>query len=146
MRRTVVILCVLLLVLTLGSIAAQNAKAGADIPVERGYWQYSVDTEEDAVRLGIRDKGGRVGTYQAIFVVAGPDKRTYTSAKNGSGSAEVAARFPRDFGAEWTMGVYTWNCTVGGRMILQGSFEYCASCPQIRLLRTGFVPVRSAGR
>ena len=146
MRRTVVILCVLLLLPTLGSIAAQNAKAGADIPVERGYWQYSVDTEEDAVRLGIRDKGGRVGSYQAIFVVAGPDKRTYTSAKNGSGSAEVAARFPRDFGAEWTMGVYTWNCTVGGRMILQGSFEYCASCPQIRLLRTGFVPVRSAGR
>ena len=145
MRRTVVILCVLLLLPTLGSIAAQNAKAGADIPVERGYWQYSVDTEEDAVRLGIRDKGGRVGTYQAIFVVAGPDKRTYASARNGSGSAEVAARFPRDFGAEWTMGVYTWNCTVGGRMILQGSFEYCSSC-QIRLFQTGFLPVRSAGR
>ena len=149
MRRVVVIVFVLVLLPTLGLIAASDAKAGADTvldpPVERGYWQYIVDTEENVVKLGIRDKGGRVGAYQAMFVVTGPDNRAYSSAKNGSGTAEVAASFPRDFGAEWTRGVYTWNCMVGGRMILQGSFEYCTSC-QIRLLQTNFLPIRSAGR
>ena len=149
MRRVAVILFALLLLPTLGLIAAPDAKAGAetvlDPPVERGYWQYSVDTEENLVMLGIRDKGGRVGTYRAVFVVTGPDKRQYSSAKNGSGTAELAASFPHDFGAEWTRGVYTWNCTIGGRTIVQGSFEYCTSC-QIRLLQTSFLPVRSAGR
>ena len=149
MRRAAVILFVLVLLPTLGLIEAPDAKAGADTvldpPVERGYWQYSVDTEENVVRLGIRDKGGRVGAYQAMFVVTGPDKRAYSSAKNGSGTAEVTASFPRDFGAEWTRGVYTWNCTIGGRVIVQGSFEYCTSC-QIRLLQTNFLPIRSAAR
>jgi hypothetical protein len=149
MRRVVVILCVLLLLLAMGLVAAPDAKAGADTvldtSVERGYWQYSVGTEENVVKLGIRDKGGQVGAYRATFVVIGPDKREYSSAKNGAGTAEVTASFPRDFGAEWTRGVYTWNCTIGGRMILQGSFEYCASC-QIRLFQAGFVPLRSAGR
>ena len=149
MRRVAVILFVLVLLPTLGLIEAPDAKAGADTvldpPVERGYWQYSTGTEENVVKLGIRDKGGQVGGYRAVFVVTGPDKRQYSSAKHGSGTAEVTASFPRDFGTEWTRGVYTWNCTVGGRMILQGSFEYCSSC-QIRLFQTGFLPVRSAGR
>ena len=149
MRRVVVIMSVLILLLRLGLIAPPDAKAGSDTlldpPVERGYWQYSVDTEENLVRLSICDKAGHVGTYLAVFVVTGPDKRQYSSAKHGSGTAEVTASFPRDFGTEWTRGVYTWNCTVGGRMILQGSFEYCSSC-QIRLFQTGFLPVRSAGR
>jgi hypothetical protein len=149
MRRVVVILFALLLLPAMGLMAAPDAKAGADAvldtSVERGYWQYSVATEEDRVKLGIRDKGGHAGAYRATFVVIGPDKREYSSARNGSGTAEVAASFPRDFGAEWTQGVYTWNCAIGGRMILQGSFEYCSSC-QIRLFQTGFVPLRSAGR
>jgi hypothetical protein len=146
MKRVVVILFALLLLPGMGLVAAPDAKAGVlDSSVERGYWQYSTGTEEDVVRLGIRDKGGQVGAYRATFVVIAPDKREYSSAKNGSGTAEVTASFPRDFGAEWIRGVYTWNCTIGGRMILQGSFEYCTSC-QIRLFQTGFVPLRSAGR
>ena len=149
MKKVAVMLFLLLLLPIMGLIAAPDAKAGTetvlDPPVERGYWQYSVDTEKDLVKLGIRDKGGQVGAYRAVFVVTGPDKRQYSSAKNGSGAAELAASFPRDFNAEWTRGVYTWNCTIGGRMIVQGSFEYCTSC-QIRLLQAGFLPVRSAGR
>ena len=149
MRRVVVILFALLLLPAMGLMAAPDGKAGADTApdtsVERGYWQYSVGTEENVVKLSIRDKGGHVGGYRAVFVVTGPDKREYSSAKNGSGTAEVAASFPRDFGAEWTKGVYSWSCAIGGRRILQGSFEYCTSC-QIRLFQAGFVPVRSAGR
>ena len=149
MRKVAVILFLLPLLPTMGLITAPDAKAGAetvlDSPVERGYWQYSVDTEEDLVKLAIRDKGGQVGAYRAVFVVTAPDKRQYSSAKDGSRTAELAASFPRDFGAEWTRGVYTWNCTIGGRMIVQGSFEYCTSC-QIRLLQASFLPVRSAGR
>ncbi len=149
MRNVSVILVLLLLSPTLGLIAASDAKAGTatvlDPPVERGFWQYSVDTGQDSVKLAIRDKEGQVGTYRAVFVVIGPDKRQYSSAKDGSGTAEVAASFPRDFDGAWTRGVYTWDCTIGGRRIVQGSFEYCTSC-QIRLLPVSFLPVRSAGR
>ena len=114
-----------------------------DPRVERGFWQYGVDTERDSVRLAIRDKGGQVGTYRATFVVTAPDKRQYSFAREGSGIAESLAFFPRDFNAEWIRGVYTWNCTIGSRTVVQGSFEYCTSC-QIRLLQAGFVPVRSS--
>ena len=137
----------LLLFLPAGVVSAQNSLPQAytvrDPRVERGFWQYGVDTEHDSVRLAIRDKGGRVGTYRATFVVTAPDKRHYSFAKDGSGITESVAFFPRDFKAEWIRGVYTWSCTIGGKTMVQGSFEYCTSC-QIRLLQAGFVPVRSS--
>ncbi len=137
----------LLLLFPLAFVSAQGTLAQAptvlDPRIERGFWQYGVDTERDSVRLAIRDKGGQVGTYRATFVVTAPDKRHYSVTKDGSGITESDAFFPRDFNAAWVRGVYTWSCTIGGRTIVQGSFEYCTSC-QIRLLQAGFVPVRSS--
>ncbi|HUJ69910.1 MAG TPA: hypothetical protein VLW86_10330 [Syntrophorhabdales bacterium] len=125
-----------------GSAAAQSP---LDPPIEKGYWQYGVDSGQGAVKLFIRDKLGQVGDYRALFVVIAPDRREYSAEKNGSLSAEVAASFPSDFGGAWKQGVYAWRCTIGGRTIAQGSFQYCTSC-QIRLLQAGISPVRSAGR
>jgi hypothetical protein len=145
--KKLVILLPLLLLLPAVVVWAQNSVPQAptvlDPRIERGFWQYGVDTERDAVRLAIRDKGGQVGTYSAIFVVTAPDKRQYSFTKDGSGITESVAFFPRDFNAAWRKGVYTWSCTIGGRTMVQGSFEYCTSC-QIRLLQAGFVPVRSS--
>jgi hypothetical protein len=137
----------LLLLLPAIIVSAQNSMPQVstvpDPRVERGFWQYGVDTEHDSVRLAIRDKGGQVGTYRATFVVTAPDKRHYSVTKDGSGITESVAFFPRDFNAEWIKGLYAWSCTIGGRTMVQGSFEYCTSC-QIRLLQAGFVPVRSS--
>ncbi len=128
-------------------VSAQNsvpqASTVTDPRIERGFWQYGVDTEHDSVRLAIRDKGGQVGTYRATFAVTAPDKKHYSFTKGGSGITESVAFFPRDFNAAWVRGVYTWSCTIGGRTMVQGSFEYCTSC-QIRLLQADFVPVRSS--
>jgi hypothetical protein len=132
----------------MGLIAVPDAKAGTETvfsAVQKGFWQYNVDTEQDTVRLAIRDKRGEVGAYRAVFAVTAPDKRQYSSAKNGSGTAEVAASFPLDFNAEWTRGLYSWACTIGGRTTVHGSFEYCTSC-QIRLLQAGFLQLDAAGR
>ena len=149
MKKYAVTFFLLVLLIMVGLAADMQRKAAAettlDPPVERGFWQYSVDAGQGSVRLAIRDKAGQVGDYRAVFVVTAPDKRQYDSEKNGSGTAEMAASFPRDFGAPWMRGIYAWSCRIGGRTIVQGSFEYCKSC-QIRLLETSLLPVRTAGR
>jgi len=145
--KLAVVLPLLLLFPPAVVVSAQETVAHAytDPGIERGFWQYSVDTERDSVRLAIRDKAGQVGTYRATFVVTAPDKKQYNVTKDGSGTAETVTFFPHDSHAEWLRGVYTWSCTIGDRMLVQGSFEYCTSC-QIRLHQAGFAPVRSAGR
>ena len=118
-----------------------SAEGPVDPPIEKGFWQYGVDSGHGAVKLFIRDKLGQVGDYRALFVVTAPDRRDYSSEKNGSLTAEVTTSFPADFGAAWMQGVYAWRCMIGGRTIAQGTFQYCTSC-QIRLLQAGLSPIR----
>jgi hypothetical protein len=150
LTRVIHVLAVILLLLVTDFMAAPRTKAGtqtawSDSRVERGFWQYNLETKPDLVKLVIRDKAGEVGAYKALFTVIAPDKQQYSSEKNGSGALESAVSFPNDFGAEWTKGVYTWTCIIGGRKIVHGSFEYCTSC-QIRLLQTSFSPELYSGR
>ena len=146
-KKLALVLALLLLLPPAFVVPAQDdvhvASPVLDSRVERGCWQYGVDTDRDLVRLAIRDKGGQVGTYRAVFVVTTPDKRQYSFTKGGSGVTESVAFFPRDFNAAWTKGMYSWSCAIGGTTLVRGSFEYCTSC-QIRLFQAGFV--RSAGR
>jgi hypothetical protein len=151
LTREIQALFLILFLLMTGFVAVPHAKAGtpvtagSDSRVERGFWQYDVETKPDSVKLVIRDKAGEVGTYKALFTVTAPDKKQYSSEKIGSAALESVVFFPNDFGAEWTKGVYTWTCTIGGRKIIHGSFEYCASC-QIRLFQTNFSPQPSSSR
>ena len=133
------ILFLVFLLPTIGLAGSPDTKAraltqGPGSAEERGFWQYSVGTNVNLVTFGIRDKAGGVGAYRAVFAVTSPDRRQYSSVKDGSGTAEVAASFPVDFGARWIKGVYTWTCAVGKKTVAQGSFEYCDSC-SIPLLR-----------
>jgi hypothetical protein len=130
--------------------AAPRAQAGTPTAdpgprIERGFWQYSLETKTDLVKLVIRDKAGEVGTYKTLFTVTAPDQKQYSAGTNGAGALESAVFFPNDFGAEWRKGVYTWTCTIGGKMIVHGSFQYCTSC-QIHLLQTNFSPELYSGR
>ena len=139
----------LILMLSLLGVAldgtALTAPIGPDTSIDRGYWRYAVETGTDVVRLVIRDQAGQVGVYRAVFVVTAPDKQRYRFEKKGSGNSALAVAFPKDFGARWAKGTYTWTCSVGERQLLHGSFEYCKEC-QIRLLQANFSPERSSGR
>jgi len=149
MKKVALKLILMVAATTFCLATAPHGSASAEGPlgpaVEKGFWQYGVDSGHGTVKLFIRDKLGQVGDYRALFVVTAPDRRDYSSEKNGSLTAEVAASFPGDFGAAWTQGVYAWRCMIDGRTIAQGTFQYCSSC-QIRLLQAGFSPIRSAGR
>src|SRR5271157_34413 len=123
--------------------AALSAPLDSGSAIDKGYWQYEVETGTDLVRLIIRDKAGQVGTYKAVFVVTGPDKQQYRYQKKGSGNSPLVVRFPNDFSATWTKGTYIWTCSIGERELLHGSFEYCKAC-QIRLLQANFSPDRFA--
>lgn len=123
--------------------AALSAPLDSGTAIDKGYWQYEVETGTDLVRLIIRDKAGQVGTYKAVFVVTGPDKQQYRYEKKGSGNSPLVVRFPNDFSATWTKGTYIWTCSIGERELLHGSFEYCKAC-QIRLLQANFSPDRFA--
>ena len=125
--------------------AALTAPIGPDTSIDRGYWQYTVETGTDVVRLVIRDQADQVGAYRAVFVITAPDKQQHRFEKKGSGNSALAVAFPKDFGARWAKGTYTWTCSVGERQLLHGSFEYCKEC-QIRLLQANFSPERSSRR
>jgi hypothetical protein len=100
---------------------------------DRGGWQYEIKAGTDLVRLIIRDQTDHVGTYKAVFVITAPDMQRYSLQKKGSGNAALGVAFPKDFGARWTSGTYTWTCNIGGRQLLQGLFEYGKE-REIRLL------------
>ena len=125
--------------------ASFSAPTDSSTAIDKGYWQYEVQTETDLVRLVVRDKAGQVGSYTAVFVVRGPDKQQYRYEKKGSGNSPLVVRFPNDFSAAWTKGTYAWTCSIGERQLLHGSFEYCKAC-QIRLLQADFSPDRFAKR
>ncbi len=127
------------------NVAALTPPIGPDASTDRAYWQYTVETGTDVVRLVIRDQTDQVGAYKAVFVITAPDKQQYRFEKKGSGNSALAVAFPKDFGARWTKGTYTWTSSVGERQLLQGSFEYCKEC-QIRLLHANFSPELSSGR
>jgi len=118
------------------NVAALTPPIGPETSIDRAYWGYEVETGTDVVRLVIRDQADQI---------TAPDKQQYKFAKKGSGNSALAVAFPKDFGARWTKGTYTWTCSVGERQLLQGSFEYHKEC-QIRLLQANFSPERSSGR
>ena len=143
MEKRGIFFLILVLAVMVPEGLAFSAPADYGTAIDKGYWQYEVETGTDLVRLVIRDKVGQVGTYKALFVVTGPDKQQYRYQKKGSGNSPLVVRFPNDFSATWTKGNYIWTCSIGERELLHGSFEYCKAC-QIRLLQVNFSPDRFA--
>ncbi len=84
-------------------------------------WQSS---ESVSVKLGVRDKYGELESYEALFVVTGPDGKQYKAEKHVSGDEWGFCYFPDDFDTYAKPGKYSWECIVGGEVVLNGDFEY----------------------
>src|SRR5579871_2913949 len=64
-------------------------------------WQLS---EAPAVQLGVRDKFGDLGGYQAQFTVTGPDKKRHQKSIQVKGDSWGMVNYPDDFDAYWVDG------------------------------------------
>jgi hypothetical protein len=83
-------------------------------------WQYSVTP---SVQLGVRDKFGEKGSYNAVFHVTMPDRKTVRATRKVSAAGFGYVTFPQDFNADVPTGRYTWRCVVGGEVAVQGRFD-----------------------
>jgi hypothetical protein len=97
----------------------------APLPAEpKVDWQSST---AERVKLGIRDKYGVLGSFQATFHVIAPDKGEYTktiTVPNNDGQFGYVL-FPDDFGSQAGAkpGVYKWFTVVNGKQVMSGQFE-----------------------
>lgn len=86
-------------------------------------WQGGVEVKVVAV-LGIRDKFGTLGSYDAVFIVTTPDNERVSKSIHTSESRSADLVFPDDFNTRWgRLGTYRWSAQVNGREVLYGSFQ-----------------------
>ena len=109
-------LCALLFVLAFGAV-------GAAAPSRQVNWQWS---EAPSVRIGVRDKNGDLGGYEATFVVtAERTGKKWQQKIKVEGDDFGYLNFPDDFAAyEWATHAtrFNWTCTVNGRVVVKGKF------------------------
>jgi hypothetical protein len=103
-------------------IAVVYSQGGVN-QVEDVTWQQS---KESTIKLGVRDKGGSLGSYTAVFVVTGPDKKKYTASRKVNGDDFEYVSFPGDFGESLPSvgGLYTVECTVKGQVVTRDKFRW----------------------
>jgi hypothetical protein len=97
--------------------------SGGEVLAEKPEWQSSAGT---VIELGIRDKWGALGSFNAEFVVTAEDGRAAQAKKNGKGNAWCQVRFPNDFRGPATMarGNFSYKVLANGKVIMFGTFEY----------------------
>jgi hypothetical protein len=86
-------------------------------------WQQSKET---TIKLGVRDKNGTLGSYTAVFVVTGPDKKKYTTSRKVNGDDFEYVTFPGDFSESLPTagGLYTVECSVKGQVVTRDKFRW----------------------
>lgn len=95
--------------------------------VKNATWQTStpeiVNTENPS--LGIRDKWGGLGSYDALFVVTAPNKKVYKARAKGNGDEFTYVNFPSDFDRNTNQrGTYTVVFYVNGFVIGRDKFKF----------------------
>ncbi|HEY3352748.1 MAG TPA: hypothetical protein VGQ83_05840 [Polyangia bacterium] len=107
--------CAVVLTSTLSVVLARN--------VDTVSWQKSVAV---SIELGVRDKEGQLGSYEARFVAEGPKKTLREATTRVQGDAWGSVTFPKDFKPEGYLpdGKYTWKCVVKGKVVTKGHFAF----------------------
>ncbi len=112
---------VLTLALFICSGYAQNDEGPAS-----GMW---VQSQSAIIRIGVWDKLRRERSFDALFIVTGPDGKEYRSKKHSSSGVEwVKTIFPDDFdkypktGSEYVK--YSWKCLIENSQIGEGEFYW----------------------
>jgi hypothetical protein len=111
----------------LGAVVYSKARA---TNVDRVDWQQSKST---SIVLGVRDKYGELGSYVAVYVVTGPDKKKYRLRKQVYGTDWGYVTFPDDFGEMPSVGgMYSVDCLVDGKVVTKDAFRYTPPFENIR--------------
>ena len=108
-----------LLSAVLGLLLAAGAPAAAQT------WQYSYQPDNRIgrdFRIGIRSKFGETA-YWATFIVTAPGGRDFSRAIRVVGDAWGHLTYPRDFGAPYRAGAYSYVIVVGGKVALRARFR-----------------------
>ena len=84
-------------------------------------WQQSQSIQ---VQLGVRDKGGTLGTYEARVVVTTPSGAQVEAKLQGHGDDWAYVVFPNDFNTFEQQGDYSWVAVLNGTKIAGGGFNY----------------------
>ena len=88
-------------------------------------WQYSV---KSVIRLGVREKYGESKSYNALFTVTAVSGKQYSAQTSSYNDNYGHVDFPQDFGmTEAVEGGYNWTCTVDGKIVASGNFDYIES-------------------
>lgn len=95
-------------------------------PVKNATWQTSVDdSERGNVVLGIRDKWATLGSYNALFVVTAPSKKTFRARTATTDDEWAYINFPDGFnGSPLATGTYTVVFYVNGIVIGRDKFKF----------------------
>jgi len=95
-------------------------------------WQQS---ETINIQLGVRDKNSAFPEYKATFKVT-----ETTTNKSVETTITVQAdqwgfvNFPEDFGVDALKGNYDWTCSVAGKIVTYGKFDFKKTGNMARVL------------
>ena len=104
----------------------------AIIFAQESSWQQS---ETINIQLGVRDKNSNIAEYKAIFKVTEitTDKIIETTITVKADQWGFA-NFPEDFGVDALKGDYDWTCTVAGKIVTYGKFNFKKTGNMARVL------------
>ena len=81
-------------------------------------WQLS---ESAVARMGVRDKFGALGGYDATFIVTGPQNKKTKKTVHVKGDEFKEVSFPDDFPNYLELkGHFKWACQVNGKTVVNG--------------------------
>jgi len=95
--------------------------------VKNATWQTSVSeiVNVNNPTIGIRDKWGSLESYDALFVVTGPNKKIYKARAKGTGDEFTYVNFPSDFDKKTSLqGIYKVVFYVNGFVIGRDKFKF----------------------
>ncbi|MEO6589057.1 MAG: hypothetical protein ABIP06_06995 [Pyrinomonadaceae bacterium] len=118
-------LCGVLILLVFSSDFAHAQRKRS--PVKKASWQYSVPTDisRGNLTLGIRDKWGDMGSFNALFVVTAPSKKVFRARTSTTGDEWAYVNFPDDFdGNPIASGTYTVVFYANGVVIGRSKFRF----------------------
>lgn len=112
-----------LLIVSVNSTYAQSKRNR----VKDASWQYSVPPtlSRGSATLGIRDKYGDMGSFNALFVVTAPNKKVFRAQTTTTQDEWAYVNFPADFdGNPITNGTYTVVFYADGVVIGRSKFKF----------------------
>jgi hypothetical protein len=119
-------------------ISLPSDKSTAQKSKEKPNWQASQSV--GGVRLGIREKDGVIGSFDATFIVTDESGKEFKATKRVDTYMFGYVNFPNDFGGYAPSDNYHWKCIVNDAVVVEGRFEYSSNSVLIDNEALKFLP------